>query len=106
MTGGAPRLVGTRGAERAGRPGVDEWIEADLEFPDGATGFAYCHMATEDRRMTFRVVGECGEMTALNYVLPHRRPDRRQHRGRVPDRGAGVAFFLHLSVGSGSCAPT
>jgi hypothetical protein len=30
--GGLPRLVTARGGERAGRPGVDEWLTADLEF--------------------------------------------------------------------------
>lgn len=38
--GGPPRLVAARGGERAGHPGVDEWLEADLEFPNGATGTA------------------------------------------------------------------
>ncbi|MBW8816740.1 MAG: Gfo/Idh/MocA family oxidoreductase, partial [Streptomyces sp.] len=36
--GGAPRLVSARGGQRAGAPGVDEWLDADLAFPGGATG--------------------------------------------------------------------
>ncbi|MFL5795389.1 MAG: Gfo/Idh/MocA family protein, partial [Actinomycetota bacterium] len=43
--GGPPRVVAARCGERAGHPGVDEWLEADLEFPSGATGSARCNMA-------------------------------------------------------------
>ena len=69
--GGAPRLIAARGGERRGRPGVDEWMTADLEFPGGATGTAHCNMAAADRRMTYRVVGSHGEATAARYVEPH-----------------------------------
>jgi predicted dehydrogenase len=68
--GGPPRVVAARGGERAGHPGVDEWLEADLEFPGGATGSARCNMAGEGVRMTCRVVGDRGEATAANFALP------------------------------------
>ena len=68
--GGLPRLVAARGGERAGHPGVDEWLEVDLEFPNGATGNAHCSMAG-DRRMPCRIVGDRGEATAANFVEPH-----------------------------------
>jgi predicted dehydrogenase len=68
--GGLPRLVAARAGERAGRPGVDEWLDADLAFPNGATGSARCSMAG-DRRMTCRIVGSRGEATAANFVEPH-----------------------------------
>ncbi|MGW3413239.1 Gfo/Idh/MocA family protein [Streptomyces sp. NPDC000888] len=70
--GGAPRLVSARGGERAGAPGVDEWLDADLAFPGGATGSARCHMAYDELEMSCRIVGSRGEATALNFVLPHR----------------------------------
>ena len=38
-------------------PGVDEWLEADLEFPGGATGSARCNMAGAGVRMTCRIGG-------------------------------------------------
>ena len=69
--GGPPRLVAARGGERAGRPGVDEWLAADLVFPNGATGSARCHMAGDERRMTYRIVGGRGEARAANFVEPH-----------------------------------
>jgi predicted dehydrogenase len=69
--GGPPRLVAARGGERPGRPGVDEWLEADLEFPSGATGSARCNMAGDRDRWPFRIVGTRGEATAANFVQPH-----------------------------------
>ncbi|WP_413756214.1 Gfo/Idh/MocA family protein [Streptomyces sp. MMBL 11-3] len=70
--GGEPTLVGARGGGRAGAPEVDEWLDADLAFPNGATGSARCHMDFGELRMSCRIVGSRGEATALNFVLPHR----------------------------------
>ncbi|MFF4029071.1 Gfo/Idh/MocA family protein [Streptomyces sviceus] len=69
--GGAPRLVSARGGERAGAPGVDEWLDADLAFPGGATGSARCHMAYDRLEMSCRIIGSRGEAFAPNFVLPH-----------------------------------
>lgn len=69
--GGGPSLVEARGEEREGKPGVDEWIDADLEFPNGAIGSARCNMAGEHVVMTMRIIGSRGEATAANFVLPH-----------------------------------
>ncbi|KQV93731.1 Gfo/Idh/MocA family oxidoreductase [Streptomyces sp. Root369] len=70
--GGAPRLVSARGGQRAGAPGVDEWLDADLTFPGGATGSARCHMAYDRLEMSCRIIGSRGEVLAPNFVLPHR----------------------------------
>ncbi|MFJ9665070.1 Gfo/Idh/MocA family protein [Streptomyces sp. NPDC101219] len=69
--GGAPLLVSARAGERAGAPGVDEWLDADLEYPGGATGTVRCHMAYGGLEMSLRVVGTRGEARAANFVLPH-----------------------------------
>jgi len=69
--GGAPRLVSARGEERAGAPGVDEWLDAELAFPGGATASARCHMAYGELEMSCRIVGSRGEALAPNFVLPH-----------------------------------
>jgi predicted dehydrogenase len=66
--GGEPQVVAARGVERS--PGVDEWVEAELQFPGGAGGFVYCSMNAQ-WRMTLRVVGTLGEATAANFILPH-----------------------------------
>ncbi|TXS48364.1 gfo/Idh/MocA family oxidoreductase [Streptomyces sp. uw30] len=83
--GGAPRLVSARGGERAGAPGVDEWLDADLEFPGGATASARCHMAYGEVEMSCRVVGSRGEALAPNFVLPHL-DDRIVVRGAEGER--------------------
>jgi predicted dehydrogenase len=69
--GGEPTLVAARGEEREGKPGVDEWIDADLEFPNGAVGSARCNMDGERLQMTCKIIGSRGEATAANFVLPH-----------------------------------
>jgi predicted dehydrogenase len=70
--GGEPELVDARAKERAGAPGVDEWLEADLRFPSGATGTVHCSMAHPRFEMTLRVEGSRGEATVLDFVQPHK----------------------------------
>jgi predicted dehydrogenase len=72
FAGGAPRVTGAEGRERAGSPGVDEWVRAELAFPGGATGVLHSSMAAQEVRMTARLVGTAGEVSAGNFVLPHR----------------------------------
>ena len=69
--GGEPTLVGARAGERAGAPGVDEWLDADLAFPSGATGTARCSMAADDWVLTYRITGSRGLAVAANFVQPH-----------------------------------
>lgn len=69
--GGEPTLVAARGGQREGLPGVDEWVDADLVFPSGATGLARCHMAGDKQQLTYRVAGSRGEATISNFILPH-----------------------------------
>jgi Predicted dehydrogenases and related proteins len=69
--GGEPSLVAARAGERDGSPGVDDWLDADLAFPSGATGLARCNMNGDELKVTCRVVGTRGEATAVNFVLPH-----------------------------------
>jgi predicted dehydrogenase len=70
--GGEPKLVDARAKERAGVPGVDEWLEADLRFPSGATGTVRASMAEPGFEMTLRVVGSRGEATVMDFVQPHK----------------------------------
>lgn len=71
LAGGEPRLVSARAGERAGVPGVDEWFDAELVFPSGATGLAHCNMAGPAQELTYRIVGSRGEAMATNFILPH-----------------------------------
>jgi predicted dehydrogenase len=70
LAGGAPRLLGARAGERKRMPGVDEWLNADLEFPNGATGTVRTSMAAESVEFSLKVVGSRGEAFAPFYVLP------------------------------------
>jgi predicted dehydrogenase len=70
--GDAPRVVAARGGERAGHPGVDEWLEVTLEHADGVAGIAHCDMAAAGWQITAYVVGERGQALAHNVVLPQR----------------------------------
>jgi predicted dehydrogenase len=69
--GGEPELVSARAGERPGEPGVDEWLEARLRFPSGATGVARCHMASDRRQLSYRIIGSRGEVLVTNFVEPH-----------------------------------
>nr|WP_280495602.1 Gfo/Idh/MocA family oxidoreductase [Nocardia asiatica] len=69
--GGAPILVDARVGVRPGEDQVDEWLEARLAFPSGASGTIKCNMAGTDRTASLRVVGSYGEATATEFVEPH-----------------------------------
>jgi predicted dehydrogenase len=71
-TGGEPQPQAARAGERAGAPGVDEWLDADLAFPSGATGTVRCSMVHPERDFSLRVVGTRGEATAPAFVEPNR----------------------------------
>lgn len=68
--GGTPTLVTARAGERKRVPGVDEWLNAELEFPSGATGTVRTSMAAESVEFSLKVVGSRGEAFAPFYVLP------------------------------------
>ncbi len=72
LGGGEPTVLSATADERAGHPGVDERVTAELALPGGATGTAVCDMAAEDWCITCRVVGTRGEAVARNVVLPQR----------------------------------
>lgn len=69
--GGAPVIAAVRGGERAGLPGVDEWVDVDLVFPSGAFGLARCNMAGERFQLTYHVQGSRGGATVANFIQPH-----------------------------------
>ena len=70
--GDAARVVAARGGERAGHPGVDEWLEVTLEHADGVEGIAVCDMSAAGWQITAYVVGERGQALAHNFALPQR----------------------------------
>jgi predicted dehydrogenase len=71
-TGGEPEPAAVRAGERAGAPGVDEWLDAELRFPSGATATVRCSMVHPSRLMSLRIVGSEGEVAAPGFVEPNR----------------------------------
>ena len=71
FVGGEPALVSATGAERPGHPGVDEWVTAELQFPNGVTGTASCNMASGHHQMSHRLIGTAGEAVIADFVNPH-----------------------------------
>jgi predicted dehydrogenase len=69
--GGEPTVVAASGAERDGHPGVDEWITAELRFPNGVTGTAGCNMASDHHQMSHRLIGSAGDAVINDFVNPH-----------------------------------
>jgi predicted dehydrogenase len=112
--GGEPSLVAARAAERAGAPGVDEWLDADLVFPGGATGSVRCHMAAERADMTCRIVGSRGEATAMDFVQPHlddRVVVQTDEGRRVEHLGTRSSYIFQLeafvaAIRDGAAMPT
>ncbi|WP_433501450.1 Gfo/Idh/MocA family protein [Sphaerimonospora sp. CA-214678] len=112
--GGEPAVTSARAGERAGAPGVDEWLDADLVFPSGATGLARCHMAADGLEMSCRIIGSRGEATAMNFVLPHMDDRivietgagrRVEHLGRRPSFAYQLEAFT-AAVRTGTPVPT
>ena len=69
---GEPRLLSAEGSERRGRPGVDEWMRAELEFPNGLTGTIHVNMASEGGfSMPWTISGERGSVLAPAWPVPH-----------------------------------
>ena len=69
--GGEPTVVAAEAGERPGHPGVDEWLTAELAFPNGVTGSAGCNMASDHHQMSHRLVGTAGEAVIKDFVNPH-----------------------------------
>ena len=62
--GGAPRLVAARGGERPDHPKVDEWLDADWEFPGGVTGTLRCGMHAPEVRFTWK---KCSTKRSMRF---------------------------------------
>jgi predicted dehydrogenase len=114
FAGGEPRILGARGREREGRPGVDELVDAELAFPGGATGTVRASMAADTVRMSARIVGSGGELYAPFFVFPQRDDrlyvrvdgtDRVEELGRRPTYEYQLEAFTAY-VRGGADVPT
>lgn len=71
FAGGEPTPRSAVAAVRAGRPGVDERLSVELDYPSGATARAASDMAHDSRSFRMRVVGSQGEIAVPAFPLPH-----------------------------------
>ena len=71
FVGGEPALISATGGVRQGSPGVDEWVTAELQFPNGVTGTAGCNMASDHHQMSHRLIGTKGKAVITDFVNPH-----------------------------------
>jgi len=101
FAGGPPELVSAQVGLRRDLTDVDEWLNAELAFPSGATGSARCHMAHSEVEMTFRIVGTKGEAVAHNFVQPHvddRLSVITRSRSRVETLGKRSSYTYQLEA--------
>jgi predicted dehydrogenase len=112
--GGEPVLVGARGGERAGSPGVDEWLTAELRFPNGVIGTAACNMAADGFAMSHRLTGSAGDALIPEFINVHT-DDRlivtTESGSRVEHLGTRSSYTYQLeaftaAVRTGRPAPT
>jgi predicted dehydrogenase len=83
---------------RLARPGVDRWIQADLRFPDGATGRVTASLlGTTLLRVEAHVRGDAGEMRVQNPFLPqiYHRLKVRTPRGTRVEQVHGDSSYTH-----------
>jgi predicted dehydrogenase len=69
LLGGAPRVVGARAGERD--PGVDAWLDAELELPGGVPATMRCGMTAPAFDFSYRLVGTRGQAFAPDFPRPH-----------------------------------
>lgn len=70
LRGGEPRVLRAVGGEHPDHPGVDAWMSADLELPDGVPARVESSMTHHDVDFSLRLVGTRGEAYAPNFVKP------------------------------------
>ena len=69
LAGAEPEVVFARAAWTRG--GVDRWLTAELRFPGERTARLTCALlSAAGIRVSARVVGERGHLSALNWVAP------------------------------------
>ncbi len=68
--GGEPTLAAATATERPGRPGVDERLAIEVEYPSGATGSGGSDMAYAGRNFTLTVTGTTGEVECPMFAVP------------------------------------
>jgi predicted dehydrogenase len=68
--GGEPAVVRAVGSEIPGHPGIDAWVAADLEFPNGLPAHIESSMTHGIWDFSLRIIGSDGEAYAPEFIRP------------------------------------
>ena len=113
LSGAEPEVVSAVAKLRS--PQIDRWMQAELVFPNGASGRITCSLFSSTlMKISARVVGEQGELKIFNPIAPHLfgRLSIRTAAGTRRERGGGDATYTHQLrafaawVGGGSPMPS
>lgn len=69
--GGEPTIVRAIGGELPQAPGVDAWLDADIQLPGGVPARLVSGMTHGVLDFSLRIVGSAGEAYAPAFILPH-----------------------------------
>jgi len=96
---GRPSIISAHAKERG--PGIDEWCDVEVRFPNGATGLSANTMAATGYSFTLRIVGSKGDVFAHNFIRPHeddRLTIRTPQGTRVERHGTRSSYTYQLEA--------
>lgn len=96
---GHPSIIRAHAAERT--PGIDEWCDVEVGFPNGATGLSANTMTAHDYSFTLRIVGTKGDVLVHNFIKPHeddRLTIRTPAGTRVEHHGTRTSYSYQLEA--------
>lgn len=99
--GGEPSVVSATAIERAGTPGMDETLEADLVYPSGLTAHFTTSFVVPEMDFTMRIVGSEGEAFAHNFCVASfddRITVRTAAGERVEELGTKTSYTYQLEA--------
>ena len=99
--GGEPRILRARGGEIPAHPGIDAWLSADLEYPNGLPATLESGMTHGVLDFSLRLVGAQGEAYAPAFLLPHMDDRIFVTVGtdqRVEEMGARLSYTYQLEA--------
>jgi predicted dehydrogenase len=96
LAGAEPEVV--RAEAKLASPGVDRYMAAEFQFPDGRSGRMTCSLFSAVLlRMAALVRGDRGQLTVFNPIVPHlfHRLTLRNERGTRVERLHGDATYTY-----------
>jgi predicted dehydrogenase len=99
LLGGTPQVVAARAGERD--PGVDAWLDAELELPGGVPATMRCGMHGAAFDFSYRLVGAGGQAYAPEFPRPHLDDTievTTSHGSRVEELGRRSSYTYQLEA--------